>query len=530
MCMIGPARERAWRFAQQMAERPLILFNSDGRKQEEFQPRTPGRVGLYTCGLTVYNYAHIGNLRAYIFTDTLRRTLQFKGYDVLHVMNITDVGHLTSDADEGDDKMEQAAERRGKTVWELAAYFTTEFQNDLDALRVQPPSVWCKATDHVQEMIAFAQRIEHNGYAYALDDGLYFDTSKLGQYGRMAMLDVEGMREGARVAATAGKRNPTDFVLWRRSPKDKQRLMEWSSPWGVGAPGWHLECSAMSIKYLGEHFDIHTGGIDHRQVHHPNEVAQNEGFLGGAEPATVRYWMHNEFLTFGEEKMSKSTGRFLRLTALREDGIHPASYRFFVLQASYGKPLAFSSEALMAAQSGLTRLLRRLEALKVQAHERAWQELPREQRFSRGGSLCYLIERLLEGLAAEKRVWVDKLDEALSRDLNTPQVLALLGDLVGSSELTPDETLRLVAVYDLVLGLDLLQLTPEELQLKPASADLDDAQIEGLLQEREAARKGRDFARADQIRDELQARGVITKDGRGGTSWEWAPAAARKPE
>jgi len=210
-----------------MAERELRLFNSDGRRLESFEPRVRGRVGLYTCGLTVYNYAHIGNLRAYLFTDTLRRTLQFKGYDVLHVMNITDVGHLTSDADEGDDKMEQAAVRRGKTVWELAAFYTREFEQDLAALGVLPASVSCKATDHIQEMIAFAQRIESNGYAYALEDGLYFDTSRVRDSGRMALLDVEGLRAGARVATTEGKRSPTDFVLWRRSPRDKQRLMEW---------------------------------------------------------------------------------------------------------------------------------------------------------------------------------------------------------------------------------------------------------------------------------------------------------------
>lgn len=511
-----------------MADRALQLYNSDGRRLEEFQAREPGRVGLYTCGLTVYNYAHIGNLRAYLFTDTLRRVLQFKGYDVLHVMNITDVGHLTSDADEGDDKMEQAAVRGGKTVWELAAYFTGEFKQDLEALHIQPPSVWCNATDHIQEMVAFAQRIEQNGYAYLLDDGLYFDTSKLKHYGRMAMIDVEGLREGARVAATQGKRNATDFVLWRCSPKDKQRLMEWTSPWGLGAPGWHLECSAMSLKYLGERFDIHTGGIDHRQVHHPNEVAQNEGYLNGAEPASVRYWMHNEFLTFGEEKMSKSTGRFLRLQTVREDGIHPASYRFFVLQASYGKPLAFSSDALQSAQNGLQRLLRRVQALLLQAGDKSFLSLVREQRFSRGGSLRYLVGRLLEGLPEAARAWVDRLDEAVSKDLNTPQAVALLVELVGSDELQPDQALRLVAVYDLVLGLELLTLTPEDLQLKPATTELDEGEIQALLLEREAARKSRNFARADELRDELLARGVIVKDGRGGSTWEWAPAAGRK--
>jgi cysteinyl-tRNA synthetase len=285
----------------------------------------------------------------------------------------------------------------------------------------------------------------------------------------------------------------------------------------------------MSLKYLGEHFDIHTGGIDHRQVHHPNEVAQNEGYLGHADPPAVRYWMHNEFLTFGEEKMSKSTGRFLRLQALREDGIHPASYRFFVLQAHYRTPLAYSSDALLAAQNGLARLLRRVEALKAEARDRSWRVLLDERSASRGGSLRYLVERLLEGVPAARQVWVDRLDEAVSKDLNTPQAVAHLNELIGAADLAADEQLRLAAVYDLVLGLDLLKLAPEDLQLRPASAELSEAEIETLLAEREAARKARDFARSDQLRDELMARGVVVKDGRGGTTWEWAPtAAARK--
>ena len=510
-----------------MGERPLLLFNSDGRRLEEFQPRQPGRASLYTCGLTVYNYAHIGNLRAYLFTDTRRRALQLKGLDVLHVMNITDVGHLTSDADEGDDKMEQAAAKRGKTVWEIAAYFTAEFQKDLEALGILPSSVLCKATDHVQEMIEFARRIERNGYAYLLDDGLYLDTARIKDYGRMALLDVEGLREGARVAAREGKRNPTDFVLWRRSPRDQQRLMEWSSPWGTGAPGWHLECSTMSMKYLGERFDIHTGGIDHRQVHHPNEAAQNEAFLGGQDPPSVRYWLHNEFLTLAEEKMSKSSGRFLRLQTLRDDGLHPASYRHFALMASYRKPLQYSQEALKAAQSGLARLLRRVEALRVQAADTSFIALAAEARFSRGAALGFLRERLLAGVPAEQQSWADRLDEAISNDLNTPQALAHLNELIGASDLAPEAALRLAALYDLVLGLGLMSLEPEALQLKPSSTGITEEEIAALLAEREAARKARDFARSDAIRDRLLERGVLVKDGRGGSTWEWAPSGPR---
>jgi len=279
----------------------------------------------------------------------------------------------------------------------------------------------------------------------------------------------------------------------------------------------------MSIKYLGEHFDIHTGGLDHSQVHHPNEVAQNEGFLAGAEPATVRYWMHNEFLTLSDEKMSKSSGRFLRLNTLRDDGIHAASYRHFALMASYRKPLQYSHEALLAAQSGLQRLLRRIQALLSQSGDRSAIGLAAEQRFSRGASWRYLVERLLQDLPAEARAFVDRLDAALSDDLNTPQAMALLNDLVGSAALDAGTTLRLVAIYDLVLGLELLTLEPETLQLKPASTAIGEEEILALLAEREAARKGRDFARSDAIRQLLLERGVLVKDGRAGSSWEWAP-------
>lgn len=507
-----------------MLGRPLQLFNSLGRELEELVPIEPGRVRMYSCGLTVYNYAHIGNLRAYLFTDTLRRTLQLKGYDVTQVMNITDVGHLTSDADEGEDKMELAAERRGKTVWEIAAYYTGEFQRDLGRLNVLEPSIWCRATDHVQEMIDFARRIEANGYAYPLDDGLYFDTSKVTDYGRLGLVDVEGLREGARVGAKAGKRNPTDFAVWRRSPSDRQRLMEWHSPWGTGAPGWHLECSVMGIKYLGAPFDVHTGGIDHRQVHHPNEMAQNEAFLGKGRRA-VNYWLHNEFLTFGEEgeKMSKSTGRFLRLATLVGWGIHPLAFRHFVLMATYRRPLELSFEALVSAQSGLVRTLRRVAALKERVGDLDWIGLAGEHRFSRGGSFGYLVGELVEPVGDAAGPWLDRLDEALSRDLGTPTVLAHLGDLLADESLAPEAALRLAAVYDLALGLDLLTLTPGDLNLRPESAPFTAEEVDALLEEREAARRERDFARADEIRDRLTAGGVALHDSRDGTAWEWQP-------
>jgi cysteinyl-tRNA synthetase len=505
-------------------DRPLQLFNSLGRELQEFTPLAPGRVRMYTCGPTVYNYAHLGNLRAYLFPDTLRRALQVKGYDVVQVMNITDVGHLTSDADEGEDKMELAAERRGKTVWAIAAFYTEEFRHDLVRLNVLEPSVWCRATDHVQEMIEFARTIEAHGYAYELDDGLYFDTAKATDYGRLGLLDLAGQEEGARVGVKEGKRNPTDFAIWRRSPRDKQRLMEWHSPWGVGAPGWHLECSVMSIKYLGSRFDIHTGGVDHRQVHHPNEMAQNEAFLGPGCQA-VNYWLHNEFLTFGDdgEKMSKSTDRFLRLATLEEWGIHPLAFRHFVLMASYRRPLEFSFAALAGAQSGLGRTLGRIAALKERAGDLGWLALAAEHRFSRGGSFGYLVRALVEPVAEAAAPWLDRLDEALARDLATPTALAQLGELLADEALAPAAALRVAAVYDLALGLALLTTAPEELNLRPAAAPFTAEEVVALLAEREAARAARDFARADALRERLTAGGVDVQDSRAGTAWEWVP-------
>jgi cysteinyl-tRNA synthetase len=271
-----------------MVGAPLRLFNTLGRELQNFVPLEPAKVRVYTCGPTVYAYQHIGNLRAYVFADTLRRVLEWKGYEVTHVVNITDVGHLTSDMDEGEDKLELAARREGRSVWDIAAHYTDIFLHDLAELRVRSPSVWARATDHIEEMIAFARLLEEKGYAYELESGLYFDTARVQDYGKLARLDVEGLQEGARVVATPGKRNPTDFALWRASPQDAQRLMEWDSPWGKGAPGWHLECSVMSMKYLGERFDVHTGGVDHIPVHHTNEIAQSEAYLGGP---WVPYWL-----------------------------------------------------------------------------------------------------------------------------------------------------------------------------------------------------------------------------------------------
>lgn len=503
------------------AGRPLQVFNSMSRELEEFVPSSPGRVRLYTCGPTVYNYAHAGNLRAYVFTDTLRRVLQYKGYDVLHVMNVTDVGHLTSDADEGADKMEVAATREGKTIWDIAAFYTSCFQNDLARLRVLPASVLPRATEHIQEMIAFAQLCEERGFTYPLADGLYFDTSRVPDYGKLALMNLEGQREGARVEARGGRRNPPDFAVWRRSPEGKQRLMEWASPWGKGAPGWHLECSVMSLKYLGADFDIHTGGIDHREIHHVNEIAQNQACLGGSPG--VRYWMHNEFLLLGEDKMAKS-GQFVRLDSIVSWGIHPVVYRYFLLAAHYRSKLNFAFDALVGARSVLLRVLRAVAGLRNSPAFEGARAIVTETKFSRGGSFEYAVRELSRELSPAAAGWLEKLDESISRDLNTATALSHVTGILEDATLSAEDKLRLLGLHDLVLGLGLLELEAEALLLRPASATLSDEQVNELLQARIQARTAGNYKAADEIRDRLKREGVALSDSPAGTRWEWMPA------
>jgi cysteinyl-tRNA synthetase len=504
-----------------MPQNPIYLFNSLGRELKEFEPLTPNKVLMYSCGPTVYNYAHIGNLRAYIFTDTLRRVLQWKGFDVKHVMNITDVGHLTSDADEGEDKMEQSASKQGKTVWDIAKFYTDHFFSDLEKLDILTPTTVCKATDNIQEMIDFAKKLEDKGFTYVLDDGLYFDISKLPEYGKIALLDLEGQEAGARVATKAGKKSPADFAIWRFSPKDQKRLMEWDSPWGVGAPGWHLECSVMSINELGNQFDIHTGGIDHRQVHHCNEIAQNQAYLDNNNPGAT-WWIHNEFLVLSsDEKMSKSAGNFLRLQSIIDLGIHPLVYRYFCLQASYRTPLEFSIDALMSARTGLTRLIKRIEALKTADTETT--NLVCATEIKAGESLAKTIKSLSKDIPEANKKWLSDFDAAISDDLNTAKALALLNELIADSEIPARVTIRLIAIYDLVLGLNLLKQSADELVLRPANAKIDESQINNLIAQRTQAKKDRDFAKADQLRNELVSKGVAIKDSKDGTTWEWLP-------
>jgi len=498
---------------------PLTLFNSMSRSIETFAPIDPKMVRLYSCGPTVYSTAHLGNLRAYVFTDTLRRTLNWKGWATTHVINITDVGHLTSDADAGDDKMELAAAKAGTTIWDVAARYTALFKDDLRALNIVDPAIWSVATDHIQDMIAFAQAIADAGAAYELEGGLYFDTSKVPDYGRLAR-HGDGPEIG-RIETVEGKRNAADFAIWRRSAPGERRQMEWASPWGAGAPGWHLECSMMSLKYLGEQFDIHTGGIDHREIHHCNEIAQNQAFTGSAASG-ANIWMHNNFLVDRSGKMSKSKGGVATLGALVALGVHPLAYRLLCLGAHYRSELEFSLDAVAASLTRLKRLVILIAALKAEAALDPVMLRPaREAGFSKGASLAWQRAALEDGLSVEAQGFVEAFDIAMSADLMTPQALPVL-DAALASRLAAGEKLRLVASFDLALGLGLIDLDRRSLSVRPDDAELSDAEVETLLGQRREARAARDFAAADAARDRLKAAGVDLMDG-DALPWEWRP-------
>ncbi len=472
-----------------MTRIPLTLYNSLSRAIETFRPIDPTNVGIYSCGPTVYNYAHIGNLRAYVFTDTLSRVLTWKGYPLTHIINITDVGHLTSDADAGDDKMEAAARASGQDIWAIAKHYTDAFKQNLVDLNIREPSKFPLATDHIAEMIAFAEAIAER-HCYVLPDGLYFDTTTVPDYGRLARSQDDAGE--SRIDPVAGKRNPQDFAIWRTSAPGENRQMEWDSPWGRGAPGWHLECSVMSKKYLGATFDIHTGGIDHREIHHPNEIAQNQAHCEcGDTGATL--WMHNNFLVERSGKMSKSGGAFTTLQLLIDRGFHPLAYRLMCLQAQYRSELEFSWENLAAAQTRLKRLAITVDALR--------------QRPPGGPSGSALAYR-------------DRLDAAVSDDLSTPRALPILDEMLGDKRVAPADRLDALIDFDAVLGLDLATIRREDLRIRPADAKLDEATIYARLEERRDARVAKDFPRSDAIRDELAAAGVEVMDG-DPLGWDW---------
>jgi cysteinyl-tRNA synthetase len=477
----------------------LRLFNSLTREIAPFQPIDPGKARVYSCGPTVYNYAHLGNLRAYVFTDTLRRTLLWTGLDVTHVINITDVGHLTSDADAGDDKMEAAARAQAKSIWDIAAHYTEAFKSNIAALNIIPPSEWTVATDYVPQMIDFAKAIADK-HCYELETGLYFDSTTVPDYGALAGGHDDAAH--ARIDPVEGKRHASDFAIWRKSPPGEQRQMEWDSPWGKGAPGWHLECSVMSFDRLGQPFDIHTGGIDHREIHHPNEIAQNQAYCGCAHDLPTgftgaRWWMHNNFLVDRSGKMSKSKGGFTTLFSLIDAGVHPLAYRLLCISAHYRSELEFSGEIVGAA---LTRLKRLVMAVA------AWKD---DVAFK--GDLSLWETEMAAGFA-----------KAMCDDLNTPAALTILEEVVTKK--APAGVKRaLVAQMDQVLGLNLLNLTRADLRVRPKDAVVEEAEIEAELDRRQQARVDKDFAASDAIRDALLARGVEVMDG-DPLRWEWRVA------
>jgi len=458
----------------------LKLYNTLTRKKQVFKPLKKKQVGLYTCGPTVYDFAHIGNLRTYIFEDVLKKVLEFNGFKVKHVMNITDVGHLTSEADSGEDKMIKALKREGKepnekSMLEIADFYTDVFKKDLERLKIKEPNVWCKATDYIKEQIELVEKLVKNGFAYETKTAVYFDTSKLKNYGELARLDLEGLEEGISAEKREDKRNSTDFALWLKLVGEhKNHIMNWDSPWGKGFPGWHIECSAMSIKHLGEEFDIHCGGVDHIAVHHTNERAQNIGALGHS---VVRFWIHGEFLTLKQGRMGKSEGNIVILEGLIKKGLNPLCYRYLCLGTHYRSKMNFSWEALEGAQNALENLYEKILNLKSRIKTPI-----REPKFTSSYQKKFL--------------------EAVNDDLNMPQALALAWELVKDKKISAKEKYDLLIDFDGIFGLRLNEVKEIKTPLK----------VKKLVKKREKYRQEKDFKKADEVRKQIEELGYRLED------------------
>lgn len=460
------------------------IYNTMSRQVEEFKPITPNYVGMYGCGPTVYNYAHIGNLRTYIFEDTLKRVLLHAGYKVKHVMNITDVGHLTGDGDDGEDKMEKSARESGKSVWDIAKFYTDAFFKDYDSLNIIRPDVICPATQHIPQMIELIQRLEKGGHTYVAGGNVYFSIDTFPSYGKLARLNLDDLKSGARIDIDSNKKNPKDFVLWFTNSKFGEQAMMWDSPWGRGYPGWHIECSAMSMYYLGEHFDIHCGGIDAIPVHHTNEIAQSEAATG---KTWVNYWMHGEFLLSEKGKMSKSSGEFLTLSVLKEHGFDPLDYRYFCLGANYRTQLQFSYQGLEGARAARLGLVERISGFgDLVADEKA--------------------------ISDKARDYMKQFDDFVCNDLGTPRALSVLWTLVKDEAITNDQKRFVLNYMDGVLGLKLSEVKAQKAQEDFPQAVLD------LVQKRAEAKKNKDWALADSYRNEITQLGFVVKDTPNGPS------------
>lgn len=455
----------------------MKFFNTLTRKKDEFKPLEGNTVRLYSCGPTVYNYAHIGNLRAYLFMDLLRRGLKYNGYELNHVMNITDVGHLVSDADTGEDKMAKAAREQNKDPYEIAAFYTKEFLTDFERLNIGKPEIIAKATEHIAEMEQYVKEIVENGYGYETSNGVYFDISKLDRYGLLSNTNTEEQMAGARIEVDTEKRNPLDFALWIKAPEN--HIMKWDSQWGKCYPGWHIECSAMGRKYLGDVFDIHTGGEDHIPIHHENEIAQAKGATG---KIPAKFWMHVAFLTVDGGKMSKSLGNCYRIVELQEKGFEPLAYRYFCLNSHYKSKLNFTFDALKGAQTSLNRLR---EGIKQHAL----------------GNDSVEKEELLQ--------YQEQFKEAISDDLNSPKALAILWEVIRKEKKSKDY-LELILDFDKVLGLD---LDIEKIKkLEESKEDNLSDEVKALIEQRNQARAEKNWAEADRIRDLLTQMGVQLND------------------
>lgn len=461
-------------------EKKITVFNTLGRKLQTFVPIDDKIIGMYTCGPTVYGRAHIGNMRAYVFADVVKRVLLYHGYTVKHVMNITDVGHLTSDADDGEDKLAKVARETHTSAWEISRQWTEQFFKDTASLNIIPVDIPCKATEHIHEQIELVKTLESKGFTYITEDGVYFDTSKFPRYADFAKIDVEGLQAGKRIDM-AGKINKTDFAVWKFSKPGEKRDMEWDSPWGKGFPGWHIECSAMSMKYLGETFDIHTGGIDHIPIHHTNEIAQSEAATG---KKFVNYWLHCDFLTMSNsEKMSKSLGNVVNLDTLRSVGIKPLAYRYMCLTAHYKTQLLYSLDILKSASNSYLKLLSIIYDLK-----------------SKGGKMI-----AKEEYTELSKEYLSVFEDDIYNDFNTPQALANMWTMIKDSKLNPSEKFSLLLEFDKVFGLSLETAANASEEEVPAD-------VMELLEQRKMYRANKQWDMADQIRMKIQEKGYVILD------------------